>query len=55
MPDPTEVPTRAARYRIKAKEAIEQAERSLDPETKRKFEEVARLWLNLAAGADRTD
>ena len=55
MPNPIGVPTRAEQYRIKARECIEQAERSSDPETKRQFEEQARLWLNLAASADRTD
>jgi hypothetical protein len=47
------VPTRAEQYRIQAKECAEGAKHAPDPETKRRYEDMARQWLDLAKYAEQ--
>jgi hypothetical protein len=42
------VPTKIELYRLKAQECAEHAELTLEPETKRQFEDAARQWVELA-------
>jgi hypothetical protein len=45
--------TRAEEYRLRAKEAEEQAEKIRDPATKQGFLDIARQWREMAEQAER--
>ena len=45
-------PSRADRYRAMARECLERAENTRDPDARRTFELAAAFWLKLADQAD---